>query len=159
MTAVQSAYTLHGAREVKAWLYECSLDTNFERWSVACNRLDSVAHSGFFQVVSSLSSDVFERKIETCPYVITIEISKDTNWKDHNVRSSKREIVKGMIERLSGPSKEDSTFGPELTEHAKKYGAAMDLADAVALERRVDAKYAAREKAGKSKKSPGNRRA
>ena len=68
-----------------------------------------------------------------------------------DVRPSRREIIRGMIERLSKPSKTRSIFGPELTEHAKMYGASMDLADAVALERRVDAKYAAREKAGKSK--------
>ena len=68
-----------------------------------------------------------------------------------DVRPSRRDIVRGMIDRLSKPSKTRSIFGPELTEHAKKYGASMDLADAVALERRVDAKYAARVKAGKSK--------
>ena len=75
-----------------------------------------------------------------------------------DVRPSKNEIVRGMIERLSGPSRADLPRGPELTEHGKKYGAAMDMADQLELDRQVDAKYAAREKARKSKK-PGNRRA
>ena len=158
MTAVQSAYPLSSDRRFGAWLHARSFEIDLEGETIPCNGLDSAAHSRFFQVFSSLSSDAFERKIETCPYVIKFNIVQDTSWEDHNVRSSKREIVKGMIERLSGPSKADSTFGPELTEHAKKYGAAMDLADAVALDRRVDAKYAAREKARKSK-NPGNRRA
>ena len=74
-------------------------------------------------------------------------------------RSSKREEIRGVIERLSKPSKIRSIFGSGLTEHAKKYGGPMDLADSVALDRQVDAEYAAREKAGKFKKSPGNRRA
>ena len=74
-----------------------------------------------------------------------------------DARSSKREIVKGMIERLSGPSRADLPRGPELTEHGKKYGAAMDMADQLELDRQVDAKYAAREKARKSK-NPRNRR-
>ena len=77
-------------------------------------------------------------------------------WKD--ARMSKKEEIRGVIERLSKPSEIRSIFGTGLTEHAKKYGGPMDLADSVALDRRVDAKYAAREKAGKSK-NPGNRRA
>ena len=73
-----------------------------------------------------------------------------------DVQPSRKERVNGMIARLSKPSKIRSIFGPGLTEHAKKYGAPMDLADAIALCRQVDAKYAAREK---SRKNPGNRRA
>ena len=83
--------------------------------------------------------------------------SDDVAWKD--VRPSKREEIRGVIERLSKPSKIRSIFGSGLTEHAKKYGGPMDLADSVALDRQVDAEYEAREKAGRSKKSPGNRRA
>ena len=153
MTAGQFAYTLPGNRGVKAWFHACPFETNFEHQSVAFNQLDSAEYSRVFQVISSLSSDVFERA-----YVITTDIALDTNWEDHNVRSSRKEKIRGIIERLSKPSKIRSIFGPGLTEHAKKYGAPMDLADAVALDRRVDAKYAAREKARKSK-NPGNRRA
>ena len=76
-----------------------------------------------------------------------------------DVQPSRREKIRGIIERLSKPSKIRSIFGPGLTEHAKKYGAPMDLADARALCRQVDAEYAEREKADKSMKNPGNRRA
>ena len=158
MTAVQSAYPLSSDRRFGAWLHARSFEIDLEGETIPCNGLDSAAYSRFFQVLSSLSSDAFERKIETCPYVIKIKIAQDTNWEDHNVRSSRKEKIRGIIERLSKPSKIRSIFGPGLTEHAKKYGAPMDLADAVALERRVDAKYAAREKAGKSMNNPGNRR-
>lgn len=75
-----------------------------------------------------------------------------------DVRPSRKEKIRGIIERLSKPSKIRSIFGSGLTEHAKKYGGPMDLADSVALDRQVDAEYAAREKAEKSK-NPGNRRA
>ena len=119
MTAVQSAYTLRGARGVKAWLYECSLDTNFERWSVACNRLDSAAHNGFFQVVSSLSSDVFERKIETCPYVIALEIAQDTNWEDHTVPADSKPQT--INQRLASPKKPRLLFGGGISAHAAAY--------------------------------------
>ena len=158
MTAVQSAYTLHGVCGVRVRLHAYPLDTNFERQSVACNRLDSAAHSGFFQVFSPLSSDVFERKVETCSYVIKLNVEQDTNWEDHYVRPSRREEIRGVIERLSKPSTIRSIFGSGLTEQAKKYGGPMDLADSVALDRQVDAEYAAREKARKFKNSR-NRRA
>ena len=75
-----------------------------------------------------------------------------------DAQPSRREKIRGIIERLSKPSKIRSIFGPGLTEHAKKYGAPMDLADAMALCRQVDAEYAARKRAGKSRKNTGNRR-
>ena len=43
--------------------------------------------------------------------------SDDAAWKD--VRPSKREEIRGVIERLSKPSKIRSIFGSGLTEHAK----------------------------------------
>ena len=217
MTAVQSAYTLSSDLGGKAWLHACPFDTNFERSSVECDRRNSEEYNWFFPVISFLSSYVFERKTEPYPYLIVLDIVRNTSWEDHTVsldnwsqtitqmgvspenprplfdgdvsaaaaaydmprhfeesaetatkvredeatrdaRSSKREIVTGMIERLSGPSRADLPCGPELTEHGKKYGAAMDMADALAHDRQVDAKYAARERARKSKKL-GNRRA
>lgn len=115
----------------------CGLCRNSEPLEISCQEKNQpVCHLA----AGSLSGNM----IRSCDEEIGHVARED-------VRPSRREIIGAMLERLSKPSKTRSIFGPELTDRAKKYGAAMDLADAVALERRVDAKCAAREKAGKSR--------
>ena len=62
--------------------------------------------------------------------------------------SDRRKKINEIIERLSKPSKVKSVFGPELTEHARKFHAPTDLAEQVRIIREVDEKYA-RKKKGK----------
>lgn len=125
MTAVQSAYTLSSDLGGKAWLHACPFDTNFERRSVACNRSDSAEYNRFFQVFSSLSSDVFERKIETCPYVVKLKVTQDTNWEDHTVPSgTERQTIN---QRLASPQKPRLFLGGGISAHAAAYNLPRDF--------------------------------
>ena len=61
----------------------------------------------------------------------------------------RNKIIRETIERLSKPSKIKSVFGPELTEHARKFHLPDDLAEQVRIIREVDEKYARKKKKGK----------
>ena len=119
MTAVQSAYPLSSDRRFGAWLHARSFEIDLEGETIPCNGLDSAAHSRFFQVFSSLSSDAFERKIETCPYVIKIKIAQDTNWKDHTVLSDSKPQT--INQRLASSKKPRLLFGGGISAHAAAY--------------------------------------
>ena len=114
MTAGQFAYTLPGNRGVKAWFHACPFETNFEHQSVAFNQLDSAECSRVFQVISSLSSDVFERA-----YVITTDIALDTNWEDRTTPSVRKSQT--INQRLANPEKRRPLFGGGISAHAAAY--------------------------------------
>lgn len=118
MTAAQSAHTLSRGCVSGAWLHACPFETNFERRPVVCNRLDLEEYKRFFQVVSSLSVDAFERKIKMS-YVITLEIAHDTNWEDHTVPADSKPQT--INQRLASPKKPRLLFGGGISAHAAAY--------------------------------------